>query len=551
MTEYRIALDIGTSGLRCQAIDFESGKTVATSITQRHPIPGMNVIDHVNFAMVSGADVANGLIITSIDQLLESLEIDLSKVTVLAVCGNPFQLSLFQNIEIRDLAYAGKNKLKELGVVSPPRDGIELKASDLGLSKIPSDTRILIPPAVRHEIGADAMAMLLATDILNETEPCIVVDYGTNAEMALIVDGNIITGSAAAGPALEGQQIEKGMLAAPGAIADINITQNGWSCDVLDDAMVNVRGDTLDPLTGKVNSMGTMHGAARGITGTGVVAALSCGIKEGMIHTPNIESPDGLLHLQDGVTLCSKDVDEAGKAIGALRAGFLTLLNEAGLWTGDVKKAYMSGASGLYVDAKKALEIGMVIPGAEKIVQFGNTSIELARRLAMGTTSIEELREFAKKLRATHCMFATAQVFKDIYSIEYSLWCYGMPMSEYNNMLDVYNLKPLSEPNPNPEVERLVKTDLPDTENCKVRIMKSTGTTLSGIIEDCILCGCCVRECPEKALEIGTIEDGKISVGHIRSDRCAGTACRRCESKCKRGLLHVSKFRLDPEYRWE
>ena len=40
----------------------------------------------------------------------------------LAVCGNPIQLSLFQEIEIRDLAYAGKRKLEALGVVATKRD---------------------------------------------------------------------------------------------------------------------------------------------------------------------------------------------------------------------------------------------------------------------------------------------------------------------------------------------------------------------------------------------------------------------------------------------
>ena len=89
------------------------------------------------------------------------------------------------------------------------------------------------------------------------------------------------------------------------------------------------------------------------------------------------------------------DVEEAGKAIGALRAGFLTLLLGAGLWTGDIKKAYMSGASGLYVDAVKALGIGMVCPGATHLIQFGNTSIEMARKVALGKVDLMKLREFA------------------------------------------------------------------------------------------------------------------------------------------------------------
>ncbi|MGN1046472.1 MAG: ASKHA domain-containing protein, partial [Candidatus Cryptobacteroides sp.] len=213
---YGIALDLGTSGFRCQAIDIETKKTIATAVTERHPIPGMNVIDHVNFAMKSGEDVANGLMIGAINNLFKELAIDLSKVTDVAVCGNPFQLSLFQNIEIRDLAYAGKNMVKSLGVVSPPRLGDIVSAESIGLVGMP-DAKVYIPPAVTHEIGADAIAMMLMTDILDEKEPCIVVDYGTNAEMALVKDGNVYTGSAAAGPAMEGQEIERGMLAAPGA----------------------------------------------------------------------------------------------------------------------------------------------------------------------------------------------------------------------------------------------------------------------------------------------------------------------------------------------
>ncbi len=539
MTGYCIALDIGTSGLRCQALDAATGETIATSITQRHPIPGMNVIDHVNFAIQSGEDVANGLMIGAVNQLFSTLGIDLSKVRRVGVSGNTFQLSLFENIEIRDLAYAGKNMLKDLGVIPPERNGRVMMASELGILGMPN-AELIIPPAVTHEIGADAIAMLKMTNILSEKEPVIVVDYGTNAEMALIVNGKIFTGSAAAGPALEGQQIEKGMLAAPGAICDVNIQKDGWKCTVLDDAMVDREGDVVDPSTGASIKKGEMHGKAIGVTGTGVVATLYCGIETGLIDTPKILTPDGKIHLQDDICISSVDVDEAGKAIGALRAGFLTLLHEAGLWTGDVKKAYMSGASGLYVDAIKAMGIGMVVPGAEHIVQFGNTSIEMARQMAMGKMDLDDLRDFAKKLRATHVMFATSETFKSIYSIEYSLWCTGMPASEYDNMLDIYGLPPLSKPTKSIKVERLARTDLPDTENRKVQIIEDSGTTLVGVVKDCIMCECCVKACPERALSLST--EGKDVVARVKSDRCAGTACRRCEQACKRRVLNLRYF---------
>jgi len=539
MTEYCVALDIGTSGIRCQLLDAETSETLATSITVRHPIPGMNVIDHVNFAMKSGEDVANRLIINVVTRLLGSFDVDLSKVRTMAVCGNPFQLSLFQNIEIRDLAYAGKSMLRTLGVVSPPRDGEEIAALDLGLGCIPNAT-VLIPPAVTHEIGADAIAMLLITDVMESKEPCLVVDYGTNAEMALVVDGKVITGSAAAGPALEGQQIDRGMLASPGAIADVNIVEGGWRCTILDDSMADKEGDVIDPNTGVTIESGPMHGRAIGITGTGVVSTIYCGIESGMVQTPKINNEDGMIHLQDGVNVVSKDMDEAGKAIGALRAGFLTLLHEAGLWVDDVRLAYMSGASGLYVDAKKALRIGMVVPGAERIVQFGNTSIELARRLALEMVRIEDLRAFARELRASHCMFATSKVFMDIYGIEYSLWSCGMPISEYNSMMDIYNLPNLPAPKADPSIKRMSVTDLPHTEKGKVSIIDDPGTVLTGRIDGCVMCRMCVKECPERALSVVEREGGRW--GEIRSDRCAGTACRRCERACPTGVLHITPF---------
>lgn len=540
---YGITLDLGTSGFRCQAVELDSGKTVATAITERHPIPGMNVIDHVNFAIKAGEDVANGLMIGAINNLFAELKIDLSKVEKIGVCGNPFQLSLFQNIEIRDLAYAGKNMLKDLGVVSPPRNGDVVSASSLGLKGMP-DAEVIIPPAVRHEIGADAIAMMMMTDILQEKQPCIVVDYGTNAEMALVVNGKIYSGSAAAGPALEGQEIERGMLAAPGALSEVQITDRGWRCFVLDDTLAPVEGDLIDPLTGEVIEEGPMHGKAIGITGTGVIAALANGIKTGIIKPPKIETGDGYLTLQDGIRISSKDVEEAGKAIGALRAGFLTLMDAAGLWVGDVKKAYMSGASGLYVDARKAMEVGMVTPGAEHIVQFGNTSIGLARKIIQGEVDLDSLREFAKQLRADHVMFATSEVFKNLYSIEYSVWCTGMPMSMFNEMLDMYSMKhiPTEADTSKVVVERQAKRDLPDTEECKVKIIKS-GTVLSGIVEGCIGCKTCMRACPEKALTI--ISEGASAFrAEIQSDRCAGTACRRCELACPKKVLKTLDLKI-------
>ncbi len=149
---YGIALDLGTSGFRAQLIDLETNETLKTVITMGHPLPGGNVMDHLDFAITTGEDVAHGVIIETIRRMFLKFDADLSKVERLAVCGNPIQLSLFQNIEIRDLAYAGENKQKMLGVQNVKRDARVFPASELFGDYLPN-CEIIVPPAIKHEIG--------------------------------------------------------------------------------------------------------------------------------------------------------------------------------------------------------------------------------------------------------------------------------------------------------------------------------------------------------------------------------------------------------------
>jgi len=146
MPKLGVALDLGTSGFRGQAIDLDQkGTILSTAVTTRHPLPGANVIDHLHFALEVGLDWAHQVVVHAINQVIDNLKIDKSKVVRLAVCGNPIQLSLFQEIEFRDLAYAGKRKLESLGVVAPKRDAKIVKAPDIRGLDLPPDANIMIP----------------------------------------------------------------------------------------------------------------------------------------------------------------------------------------------------------------------------------------------------------------------------------------------------------------------------------------------------------------------------------------------------------------------
>jgi methylamine methyltransferase corrinoid protein reductive activase len=548
MGKLGIALDLGTSGFRGQAIDLESGgKILSTAVTSRHPLPGANVIDHLHFALEVGLEKTHDVVLHAVNRVISSLRVRKEDVIRLAVCGNPIQLSLFHGIEFRDLAYAGKRKLTSLGVVAPKRDAQIVKARSIHGLDLPPDAEVLIPPAVRHEIGADALAMMIQTGMLEKNETAIVTDYGTNAEMALVCDGKVYTGSTAAGPALEGQQIRDGLLALPGAICDVDFEAEENSPEaykrisagrkpvrgilrslVLNDEMTARPGQTVDPTTGNVVEKGECD--AVGITGTGVVALLSQGMKAGLIRIPQINTTDMEIHLPNGVIFTEEDLLEAGKAIGSVRAGHITLCQEAGIQLEEIETAYMSGASGTYVDALKAQEIGMIPAGVKTIYQAGNTSLAMARDMVRDESTLWNMKRIADDLRQHHCMFAESKVFEKVYILELSYWTEGMPMKQYQKFLQKYGLPALNEVTVLPRVVKTVERDIPDLGAMGLVIISDIGQEKTRFFEDCLGDGACVAECPENALRMIERDDGFAL--SINLALCDGVACRRCERRC-------------------
>jgi methylamine methyltransferase corrinoid activation protein len=536
---YGIALDLGTSGFRTQLIDLETNETLKTVITMGHPLPGGNVMDHLDFAITTGEDVAHGVIIETIRRMFQKFNIDLSKVERLAVCGNPIQLSLFQNIEIRDLAYAGENKQRQLGVQNVKRNARVFPASELFGETELQNCEIIVPPAIKHEIGADALAMMLETDFLIQSEPALVTDYGTNAEMALKVGERIITASAAAGPAIEGQGISSGMLASPGAICDVKPQGEYWKIIVLDNEMEKKDAYLIHPVTGEIKE--SYGQEAAGITGTGVISALALAIKSGLIEKPP-KLPNGKLILGPEIEITEKDIEEAGKAIGAIRAAHMTLIVESGIKYEDLVYAYMSGASGAYVDAEAARRLGAAPGYAKRIVQFGNTSLALARQLVLNRSRLDDVIKIAKKITADHLMMATSETFNNLYLCELSYWTQGMPLDVYDQMLELYGLPPLPKTLEHVSIEKRVRKDIEQVGTDGLAILKEIGIILEVPVDKCVYCQKCVEECPEGALEISEIDDKRIA--KYDSQKCLGTSCRRCVNICPESAIDITKLRI-------
>ncbi len=534
---YGISIDIGTSGSRAHAVDLKDGRILSTAVTECHPLPGANIMDHLTFCINVGTEMAHKILIDTENKLIRTLGVDLNQVERVSICGNPIQLSLFQGIPVDDLAFAGENAHKARGIQAQKRDAGVFSAVDVGLD-VKDGCELLVPPAIRHEIGADALAMMYKSGFLDQKENCLVTDYGTNAEMALKVGDDIYTGSAAAGPAMEGQSIKYGMLASPGAICDLEY-EFKWRCKVLDDDMNVGVGDQFDFGLEMCTEEGPMHGKAKGITGTGVIAAVAATMDSNLWSKGKLTTSDGKLHMQDGVYIDSNDILEACKAIGAMRAGHFALIEHAGIKFSDLDIMYMAGASGTYVDAVKAREVGLLPPSCKRVYQIGNTSLSMATDILMKPELLDELQDIANQIRANHIMFATDKTFEEIYIQELALWEEGMTMEMYNENLARSGIQPLPPVKGSPKVFRIVERDIPDYGEYGLKIMDDIGTVLNGRFDGCTKCGLCVKECPEHALSMD--EDGTF---HVKTKNCLGTACYRCQMKCPQKVYKYDQLRL-------
>jgi uncharacterized 2Fe-2S/4Fe-4S cluster protein (DUF4445 family) len=237
--------------------------------------------------------------------------------------------------------------------------------------------------------------VLLSTGIYTELEPALAIDIGTNGEMAMGSRDRLVTCSTAAGPAFEGAHISCGMRASAGAIDEVHIDSD-------------VRWHAIE------------DGAPRGVCGSGLVDAISELLRVGVIDSQGrLQSPEAVAaarhpelagRLQgenrhrtfdlvtagesangQAVRLTQRDVRELQLAKGAVRAGIEILLKELHLLPEDIRKVFLAGAFGNYVQPASALGIGLLphFPNAQ-LRPVGNAAGAGARLalISLGSRSL-------------------------------------------------------------------------------------------------------------------------------------------------------------------
>jgi uncharacterized 2Fe-2S/4Fe-4S cluster protein (DUF4445 family) len=290
----------------------------------------------------------------------------------------------------------------------------KVKASALCLNVNPG-AEVIVFPQIGGFVGGDTVSGLLAMHADVFDKPTLLVDIGTNGEIALFNKGHILTASTAAGPAFEGARIRQGMRAVTGAIDRLWLHQGELCYHVIGGVRPSgLCGSALIDAVALLLRSGFLD--EMGVLGVTSPEQCSPQLRSHLCETENGTS-FALARQADGtplVRLTQQDIRELQLASGALRSGIDTLLKKAGIAASDLDSILLAGGFGNYIRCENAMEIGLLPHVPLKRIRFvGNTSLAGAKRLLLSKAELdraERIREIAE-----HVELASEPGFTDAF----------------------------------------------------------------------------------------------------------------------------------------
>jgi uncharacterized 2Fe-2S/4Fe-4S cluster protein (DUF4445 family) len=250
-----------------------------------------------------------------------------------------------------------------------PQDPSERRfyAADLGWGAIPS-VMVRFVECVGGFVGSDLLSGARACRLHESEDMVALIDLGTNGEIILGNRDRLLCCSTAAGPAFEASNISMGMRAVSGAITQVRAVDGQFVCHVAG------------------------GGVPKGICGSGIVDAVAVALEVGAM-APNGRITAGKPHLTllNPVTVSQKDIRQVQLAKAAVAAGIRILLDTLGASTNDLKKVYLAGAFGNYVDRWSAYRIGLLPIPPERVHPSGNTALLGAKMFLFDVEAPDEV----------------------------------------------------------------------------------------------------------------------------------------------------------------
>jgi len=365
------AVDIGTTTIAMSAVDIGSGRILGTSTGINHQRSwGADVISRMEASNQGKGALLQKSIRADLDLLRE--ELGLAQDARMVISGNSTMEHLLQGLSCETLGVAPYTPV------------------DISLHEYENMT---ILPGISTFVGADIVSGIVACGIDQSEEICILVDLGTNGEMAIGNRNRIISASTAAGPAFEGGNISCGVAGIPGAVSSVEITDG--------EARVETIGG-LPPV---------------GLCGTGVLETVYELLKEELVDEAGLlddEYFDDGFPVAEGIVFTNKDVREVQLAKSAVRAGLEVLLEEYGADYDQIGKLYIAGGFGQKINLEKAVGIGLLPEELlDRMVPVGNSSLAGAVMAACDPSVLERMRAVGENAEET--ALAENPLFSDLY----------------------------------------------------------------------------------------------------------------------------------------
>ena len=381
---YDIAIDIGTTTIAINLIGKTSKEVCRTHTTiNRQRAYGADVISRIQ-ASVDGKgpelreSIQNDLL-DGITEVVKEEGISPSLVDRIAIAGNTTMGHLLMGYSCESL---GVFPFTPVNIGTIHVTFAELFAGAAKEETGFEQAKIVLLPGISTFVGADISAGMLSCNMDQTEGPCLLLDLGTNGEMAIGKAGNYMVTSTAAGPAFEGGNISCGMGAVKGAISGVTIENGKVTLETIGDR---------PPV---------------GLCGTGVLETVYELLQDELIDETGVlddeyfddgfelaKTPEG-----EPISFTQQDIREIQLAKSAVRAGLETLLLRYGVTYDDIEKVFLAGGFGYRIDLEKTIGIGLIPEELrDKIEAVGNSSLGGAGKFLMEADAQERINKMMEE----------------------------------------------------------------------------------------------------------------------------------------------------------
>lgn len=358
---YGFAIDIGSTTVAAYLYNMNTMQLAGTySSLNEQTALGADVISRIGYCIKeeNGTEIMQEKVVDTINKLIDQAQaegIDPDRIYHVVLCGNSTMQHLFLGLYPESLGKAP--------FVSTTRDFVEINGDQSKLNINPN-AKITFLPLLGGFVGADTTAVLISVE--DDDKPRLVIDLGTNGEIAVGTDEKYLVASTACGPALEGAGLSCGMRAADGAIQHFVINENKeMSLDIIGNVKaVGICGSGIIDILAELlrnrvmNQRGKMYSKEEYETKFGAdklsERLFKIGDQNAFMLASAAESGSGM-----DVYFGQKDARYVQLAKAAIATGCEILVDNYGTPREKLHEICLAGAFGNYLDVDNAQYIGL------------------------------------------------------------------------------------------------------------------------------------------------------------------------------------------------